>query len=203
MIKLFEYFNEQRDFPDVFNNKLKRVSNYDMDKFIDDPSKRSVRIGDYDKPDYIAFCNNFVKVGLQDPTKSIHMFLTNEKYLEAMGRILYKIIPENGANFSFSKIIFGGGLGHSYFYPKIVYDKILSKRYNGIEWYGKEGKELFKTDKEKYLNMVNAYQQKLVNEKVIGNMTYDELVDLCYQKQSPTLHIWTEAPCIHIRQEKF
>lgn len=202
MIKLFEAFAEETQFPDNFNNRLLRKVNLDYDKYIDDPSKRKVRIGDSNEPDYEAFCKNFVNVGVQDPTKSVHMFLTEKDQLGALGRCGYVVIPEKNANFSFGKFLDLGGLGNTYFFPHMVYEKFLRKKYTGILWQKYEVKELFRRNKNEYIRLVTEYQQELFDLGVIGNLTYDELFELCHKNPITQLHIWTESQCLHIKNTK-
>lgn len=201
-IKLFEAFAEEEQFPDNFNNKLKRNTNFYSEKYIDDPSKRKVKPGNYDADDYIVFGKNFVNVGVQDPTKSVHMFLTYRTDSLYDGSCKYYVIPEKDAKFSFTKVTFYGGLGTTYFHPEEVYDRILGKNYTGIKWYKDKGKKLFRTDKNKYIEEVNKYQQELFDLGVIGNLTYDELVDLCHQDPGPHWQVWTESRCLHVNREK-
>ena len=163
-LKLFENF--QSNFPDVFNKTLVRGSRVDKDEFIDDPSQRTIHLGDYsyDK-DYRQFMTSFTKYGIPDPTKSIHMFFRPkssefDKYGNA-----FEIIPQEGAKFGFTKKITGGGLGSLFF----------------DNW---------------YRIPIDEYQQSLVDSGMVGFFTYDEIIrqskesgdTLHVWTESPCLH---------------
>ena len=80
-LKIFEEFNDE--FPDVFNGTLKRGVKIDKDEYIDDPKSRKVRIGDCDEDHYREFLENYSKLGIPNPTKSVHMYFRgelNDKY---------------------------------------------------------------------------------------------------------------------------
>ena len=163
-LKLFENF--QSNFPDVFNKTLIRGSRVDKDEFIDDPSQRTIHLGDYsyDK-DYRQFMTSFTKYGIPDPTKSIHMFFRPKSgEFEKFG-VPFEIIPQEGAKFGFTKHIWNGGLGYLY-------------------W-----------QKEEDMSM-DEYQKSLVDSGMVGSFTYDEIIrqskesgdTLHVWTESPCLH---------------
>ena len=111
-LKLFEEFTD--NFPDVFNNSLIRGVKVDKDEYIDDPKSRNVRIGDSNEDNYREFLFNYSRLGIPDPTKSVHMYFKPSGDLMGMldhfGRT-YNIIPQEGATFGFNKELRNGGLG--------------------------------------------------------------------------------------------
>lgn len=163
-LKLFENF--QSNFQDVFNKTLVRGSRVDKDEFIDDPSQRTIHLGDYsyDK-DYRQFMTSFTKYGIPDPTKSIHMFFRPKSDEFEMFGVPFEIIPQEGAKFGFTKQIRYGGLGYLY-------------------W-----------QKEEDMSM-DEYQKSLVDSGMVGSFTYDEIIrqskesgdTLHVWTESPCLH---------------
>ena len=110
-LKLFENFNR---FPDVFGDKLQRGVKVNMSEYIDDPQKRKVYIGQ-DKPDYRLFLENYKKVGLQDPTCSVHFLLWPRiSWMNIYGEA-YRAIPRDDSKFSFNRQTIAGGLGSTWF----------------------------------------------------------------------------------------
>jgi len=163
-LKLFESF--QSNFPDVFNKTLVRGSRLDKGEFIDDPSQRTIHLGDfsYDK-DYRQFMTSFAKYGIPDPTKSIHMFFRPKSSEFEQFGVPFEIIPQEGAKFGFTKHIRNGGLGYLY-------------------W-----------QKEEDMSM-DEYQKSLVDSGLVGSFTYDEIIrqskesgdTLHVWTESPCLH---------------
>jgi hypothetical protein len=163
-LKLFDSF--QSNFPDVFNKTLVRGSRVDKDEFIDDPSQRTIHLGDYsyDK-DYRQFMTSFTKYGIPDPTKSIHMFFRpKSSEFEKFG-VPFEIIPQEGAKFGFTKQIGSGGLGQLFF-----------KNWDELP--------------------IVEYQQQLIDSGMVGSFTYDEIIKQSKESgdtlhvwtESPCLH---------------
>lgn len=163
-LKLFENFNSE--YPDVFNKTLIRGSRVEKDEFIDDPSKRTIHLGDaWHDEDYRKFMTSFTNFGIPDPTKSVHMFFRpkskeNDKYGSA-----FEIIPQEGAKFGFTKKITGGGLGSLFF-----------DNWDNIP--------------------IDEYQKSLVDSGMVGVMTYEEMIKMSKEQgdalhvwtESPCLH---------------
>lgn len=163
-LKLFENF--QSNFPDVFNKTLVRGSRVDKDEFIDDPSQRTIHLGDAaHNKDYRRFMTSFTNYGIPDPTKSVHMFFRpkskeNDKYGSA-----FEIMPQEGAKFGFTKKITGGGLGSLFF-----------DNWDDIP--------------------IDEYQKSLVDSGMVGYLSYEELIQMSKEEgvtlhvwtESPCLH---------------
>ena len=163
-LKLFENF--QSNFPDVFNKTLIRGSRVDKDEFIDDPSQRTIHLGDAaHNKDYRKFMTSFTNYGIPDPTKSVHMFFRpkskeNDKYGSA-----FEIMPQEGAKFGFTKKITGGGLGQLFF-----------KNWDELP--------------------IVEYQQQLIDSGMVGYLSYEELIKMSKEEgdtlhvwtESPCLH---------------
>ena len=165
-LKLFENF--QANFPNVLNKTLIRGSRVDKDEFIDDPSQRTIHLGDAaHNDDYRKFMTSFTNFGIPDPTKSVHMFFRpKSKEIDRYGSA-FEIIPQEGAKFGFTKKITGGGLGSLFF-----------DNWDDIP--------------------IDEYQQSLVDNGMVGVMTYEELIQMS-KEEGLTLHVWTESPCLHKR----
>ena len=48
---------------------------------------------------------------------------------------------------------------------------------------------------ESYGEEITNYQKELIDRGVVGKMSYQELLEMSKQG-GPTLHIWTESPCL-------
>jgi hypothetical protein len=205
-LKLFEQFTEEDTdkFPDVFNNSLLRGVNIDKDEYIDDPKPRKVSIGPSDDRDYIEFLINYSKLGIPDPTKSVHMYFkpgSKEKEMFSHYGKAYQVIPEEGAIFGFNKELRNGGLGSTWWFvertaKRFLGEYVASQYSNGYkfpDYY--ENKDLF-------IEEITKYQKDLIDAKVVGKLTYDELKEMSQNYDGETLHVWTESPCLHRRVEK-
>ena len=189
-LKIFEEFNDE--FPDVFNGTLKRGVKIDKDEYIDDPKSRKVRIGDCDEDHYREFLENYSKLGIPNPTKSVHMYFRgelNDKYGNQ-----YNIIPKKDAVFGFCKHIDSGNgtLGNTYFGVNFIVNKYMNKNIDIFDDYFTDYYE----DEKKYLEEVTEYQKKLIDLGLVGVLTYDELVKMS-KEEGETLQVWTESPCLH------
>jgi hypothetical protein len=195
-IKLFENFDyHNNDFPDIFGKSLKRgVLFVDETNYIDDPKLRKVSTGDSSRSVYVEFLKNFKNVGLQDPTKSVHFFLNLPKEREDLIRRFgtpYWVTPEKDAKFSFNIELRNGGLGSHFFKADRTIEELVNKEDPDFnpDWTSEffEYQYVPENDKE----IVSAYQRFLIKNRVVGNLTYEELLKLA-QKGSNPLHIWTE-----------
>ena len=163
-LKLFENF--QSNFPDVFNKTLIRGSRVEKDEFVDDPSKRTIHLGDaFRNEDYKRFMTSFTNFGIPDPTKSVHMFFRPKSKEIDMYGSGFEISPQEGAKFGFTKKITGGGLGSLFF-----------DNWDDIP--------------------VDEYQKSLVDSGMVGKLTYEELIQMSKEEgvtlhvwtESPCLH---------------
>jgi hypothetical protein len=163
-LKLFENF--QSNFPDVFNKTLIRGSRVDKDEFIDDPSQRTIHLGDaWRNEDYKRFMTSFTNFGIPDPTKSIHMFFRIKSKEFGMYGEPFEITPQQGAKFGFTKKITGGGLGSLFF-----------DNWDNIP--------------------IDEYQKTLVDSGMVGSLSYEELIQMSKEEgvtlhvwtESPCLH---------------
>jgi hypothetical protein len=160
------------DFPNVFNGKLVRGSRMDSDEFVDDPSKRKVHLGD-------AAHN-----------KDYRQFMTNwSKYG----------IPDP------TKSI------HMFFRPKGNNTDMYGPTYEIIPQKGAKfgftkkitGGGLGSLFFDNWDDIpLDEYQQSLIDDGMVGFMTYDEIVEAS-NVDGVTLHVWTESPCLHKRIKVF
>jgi len=196
-LKLFEEFTDR--FPDVFNKSLIRgVKGMDKDEYIDDPKSRNVRIGSSDDEDYREFLFNYSRLGIPDPTKSVHMYFNPSGFslnqLDNFGKS-YNIIPQDGATFGFNKELRNGGLGSTWWFVRDMVRDFLGKdsqEYRFPSYY--ENKDLF-------IKAITKYQKDLIGAGVVGKLTYDELLKMSKEESKP-LQVWTESPCLHKRVQK-
>jgi hypothetical protein len=190
-LKLFEDFNQEQ-FPDVFDDALVRGVKIDKEEYIDDPKLRIVSTGNSSEKNYVDFLKNYKSLGLQDPTQSIHFYLDPNGELKSTldwyGNA-YKVIPQIGAKFSFNIVLLNGGLGTTYFFKSSVLRKFtdLSDKDFNPDW-----------EKNVDLdgNETTLYQKFLIKNKVVGNLTYDELLELSKSGNRP-MQIWTESSVLH------
>lgn len=191
-LKLFENF---QNFPDVFGESLMRGVRVDREEYIDDPKLRKVSTGSSNDEQYVNFLKNYKNVGLQDPTQSVHFYLDPTKSqisnLGSYGKS-YRVIPEKGAKFSFNIELRNGGLGSTYFFIERTlkdFTDLDDKDFNSdwMEIY--DGSEL-------NIDQLNDYQNFLIKNKVVGNLTYDELLELSKNGSQP-MQIWTESKVLH------
>jgi hypothetical protein len=163
-LKLFENF--QSNFPDVFNKTLIRGSRIDKDEFIDDPSKRTIQLGDAaNNEEYRRFMTSFTNFGIPDPTKSVHMFFRPKSKEIDMYGSGFEISPQEGSKFGFTKKITGGGLGSLFF-----------DNWDDIP--------------------IDEYQKSLVDSGQVGSLSYEELIQMSKESgdtlhvwtESPCLH---------------
>ena len=222
-LKLFEDFNQ---FPNVFGDKLTRGAKVDMSEYIDNPSKRKVKIGSQENDDYRLFLENYAKLGLQDPTRAVHFYLRPDRDSLSMMNFYgntFKVIPHESAKFSFSREIRNGGLGSTWYFisrtladigilinvdynPKINPDKINQL----LEVFHLEDKsqipqvikslinleDMYNEDKQKFIDLITGYQKLLIQSDVVGNLSYKELLELSNQPGKP-IQIWTESEVLH------
>jgi hypothetical protein len=195
-LKLFEEFTH--NFPDVFNNSLLRGVNIDKDEYIDNPKSRTVNTGPSSDNDYKEFLINYSKLGIPDPTKSVHMYFkpgaSQREMINYYGKA-YNVIPEEGALFGFNKELRNGGLGSTWWFVERTAKDFLSKdiasQYsNGYEF------PHYEEDKEIFIEAITKYQKDLIHAGVVGKLTYDELMKMS-EKEGDPLQVWTEAPCLH------
>lgn len=194
-LKIFENFDI--NFPDVFKNSLIRGVKIDKDEYIDDPKSRRVSTGVSTDEEYINFLKNYKNVGLQNPTQSVHLYLNPTKnQINNLGWYgnSYRVIPEKGANFSFNIELRNGGLGSTYFFIDRTledFTDLNDKDFNSdwMEIY--DGSEL-------NIDQLNDYQNFLIKNGVVGNLTYDELLELSKNSSLP-MQIWTENKVLHKR----
>ena len=199
-LKLFEEFSN--NFPDVFNNSLLRGVNIDKEEYIDDPKSRRVSIGNSDDDDYREFLSNYSKLGIPDPTKSIHMYFkpgsSQKEMLSYYGKA-YNVIPQEGAIFGFNKELRNGGLGSTWWFVERTAKDFLSKdvasKYYRYEF------PYYHTDKDLFTEAITKYQKDLIEGGVIGKLTYDELMKMSDGDSEP-LQVWTESPCLLRRIKK-
>ena len=220
-LKLFE--NYISDFPDVFGSSLIRGVKIDKEEYIDDPKSRKISTGNSNDEDYVAFLENYKNLGLQDPTKSIHFYLKpTDKSIDMMSYYgnEYRILPRKDAKFSFNKELIGGGLGSTWWFMDRTSEELLNKKLKDIipgytfdhddydDWDDDWNKVYpqYNDNNDLVLNcyedpklfheVSSKYQQALIDGGVVGNLTYDELLDLAKENQQ-TLQIWTETPVLH------
>jgi hypothetical protein len=197
-IKLFENFDT--NFPDVFGDSLLRGVKIDKEEYIDDPKSRRVSTGASIDEEYVNFLKNYKNVGLQDPTQSVHFYLNPTKnQIDNLGWYgnSYKVIPESGAKFSFNIELRNGGLGSTYFFIERTLkdftdlgDKDLDPNWLEIDGYSL----MQKSESDK--NILNNYQKFLIKNGVVGNLTWEELLELSKSGSKP-MQIWTENPVLH------
>jgi hypothetical protein len=200
-LKLFEEFSD--NFPDVFNKSLIRGVKVDKEEYIDDPRSRNVRIGSSDDEDYREFLFNYSRLGIPDPTKSVHMYFNPSGFslnqLDNFGKT-YNVIPQEGATFGFNKELRNGGLGSTFWFVERTAKDFLSKdvasKYsNGYEF------PHYDEDKDLFIESITKYQKDLIEGGVVGKLTYDELMKISQSDGEP-LQVWTESPCLLRRVEK-
>jgi|APSaa5957512535_1039671.scaffolds.fasta_scaffold62779_3 hypothetical protein len=195
-IRLFEKFYED-EFPDIFGNSLLRGVKVDKEEYIDDPKLRNVSTGQSMDEDYVSFLNNYKNLGLQNPTKSIHFYLnpteSQTKYLSWYGNP-YKPIPNKDAKFSFSRELRNGGLGSTWWFVERTIEEFLD--IDNPLWSGYWDFPDMEENKSDFLKEISNYQNLLIKGGVVGNLTYDELLDLSKKGES-NLQIWTESSVLH------
>jgi hypothetical protein len=196
-LKLFEKFSD--NFPDVFNNSLIRGVKVDKEEYIDDPRSRNVRIGSSDDEDYREFLFNYSRLGIPDPTKSVHMYFNTSGDLKGMmldyfGKT-YNVIPQEGATFGFNKELRNGGLGSTWWDVNRTAKDFLGKDSNEYRF------PSYYKNKDLFIKAITKYQKDLIDAGVVGKLTYDELVKMSKEEGKP-LQVWTESPCLHKRVQK-
>jgi hypothetical protein len=190
-LKKYKLFESVDNFPDVFNDTLIRGVKLDKDEFVDDPKTRKVSLGSSDDEDYRAFIANYAKLGIPDPTESVHMYFKPTRDLFSTIKYYgtsYRVIPEKGALFGFNKELRNGGLGSTWFFYDRISKDFLNKTVNKFP--------SFHDNKEEFIKAITDYQQDLIDGGVIGVLTYDELLKMS-DKELDTLQVWTESPCLH------
>ena len=191
-LKIFEDFNNL--FPDVFNGTLVRGVKIDKDEYIDDPKLRTVSSGNSYDEDYIEFINNYSKLGIPHPLKSVHMYFRQEEDSSiAWYGTAFDIIPQEGAIFGFNKELRNGGLGSTWFFVDRTAKDFLGKTIKPFPDYYE--------DKDGFMKAITEYQQMLIDGGVVGTLTYDELLKMS-KEEGETLQVWTEYPCHHKKHIK-
>ena len=193
-IKLFEEFSDK--FPDLFNGALLRGvrtfnGKVDREEYIDDPKSRKISIGQSDDVDYREFLSNFSKLGIPDPTKSIHMYFRPNLEISQMVNYYgntYDIIPQEGSTFGFNKELRNGGLGSTWWFQERTLKDFLNKSTSKFTDYY--------DNKDKFIEDITKYQQILIDGGVVGKLTYEELIKMS-KEDGDTLQVWTEYPCLH------
>jgi hypothetical protein len=202
-IKLFENFENHNEYPDVFGDFLIRGVKIDKDEYIDDPKLRNVSTGSSKDEDYVSFLKNYKNIGLQDPTKSVHFYLNPNidqiKHLDWYGNS-YKPIPSKDAKFSFNKELRNGGLGSTWWFIERTLTDFLNMSDKDITKFLTIPK-LYRKNKSEFFKRVTEYQNLLVEGGVVGNLTYNELLDLA-KEGGKNLQIWTENTVLHKKIEK-
>jgi len=191
-LKIFEDFNNL--FPDLFNGTLVRGVKIDKDEYIDDPKLRTVSSGNSYDEDYIEFINNYSKLGIPHPLKSVHMYFRQEEDSSiAWYGTAFDIIPQEGAIFGFNKELRNGGLGSTWFFVDRTTKDFLGKTIKPFPDYYE--------DKDGFMKAITEYQQMLIDGGVVGTLTYDELLKMS-KEEGETLQVWTEYPCHHKKHIK-
>lgn len=200
-LRLFESFNGfPNGFPNVFNNNLLRGVKNDNIEYIDDPSTRKISTSSSDDEFYIIFLKNYSKLGIPDPTKSIHMYFNPDddkiSMISYYGKP-YNIYPKKESTFGFCKELRNGGLGSTYWFPDRTFKDFLGKDIN--DYFPEDFIPVTVDDEEitRYSELVTKYQQMLIDAGVVGKLTYNELIDLS-KNPDITLQVWTESPCLHV-----
>lgn len=187
-LKLFEEFTDK--FPDVFNNSLLRGVNIDKDEYIDDPKSRTVNTGPSSDNDYKEFLNNYSKLGIPDPSKSVHMYFkpgsSQREMINYYGKT-YKVIPQEGATFGFNKELRNGGLGSTWWFVERTAKDFLNKSVDKFPSY--------EDNKVAFIEAITKYQKDLIHAGVVGKLTYNELMEMSKGNGEP-LQVWTESPCL-------
>lgn len=193
-LKLFENF---QNFPDVFGESLMRGVRVDHEEYIDDPKLRKVSTGSSNAEQYVNFLKNYKNVGLQDPTKSVHFYLNPTENQTRTYGDTYRVIPEKGAKFSFNIELRNGGLGSTFFFIERTLrdftdldDKDFNTNY--LEQLIRYDTTRVEIDRD----ILDSYQNFLIKNKVVGNLTYDELLELSKNGSQP-MQIWTESKVLH------
>ena len=200
-IKLFESFQ----FDDVFNDKLWRGIKGVDDEFIDDPSKRTIRLGSYSEghdgyESYKKYLETIGEFNIPDPTKSVHFILSSRK--EASSSInyygdLYRVIPQKGSRFGFCiREVRGGGLGETWFHSDSIAKQFIGKNYPNFEHHLDRSHYLSqRLDPNEIEHLYKPYIKDLIDSKVIGSLSYDELVKMT-SENIEKMYIWTDSPCL-------
>lgn len=196
-MKHLKKFNENSEFKNPFNDRLFRgVKNPPSDKYIDDPSKREIKIGfisewhdGYDQ--YKEYMNNFKNYGIPCPTKSVHMLCCTAKMMKKYSGLfgeMHSVSPESGSKFGFCKFAGGGGIGDTWFKTNIIYSKYFNERIKPLS---------DEIDNPDYSKLCDKYVKKMIDNDIIGSMSYDELLEYCYKPKSDIItFIWTDSPCL-------
>lgn len=197
-IKLFESFE---NFPDVFGDNLIRGVKIEKDEYIDDPKSRKVSTGTSKDKEYVDFLKNYKNLGLQDPTQSVHFFINpSDEEIFLVNSFFgnsYRVIPEKNSKFSFNIELRNGGLGSTFFFIERTLRDFTNLDDNNFnpDWLDMDGYSLMdksKSDK----SILDDYQKLLIKNKVVGNLTYDELLNLSKKGGQP-IQIWTENKVLH------
>lgn len=187
MVLTYESFNNKIEYPNNFNSLLIRYTNNTPDEYIDDPSNRKIRPGDsYDK-EYLEFLNSWGKF-IQNPSKSIHMYVTDKINNDSnFGKNINCVLPKIDSKFGYCKYIDGHGIGDTYWKS----NEISKKYFNDNTFYLP-----YESDNKNFKELCNEWQQKLIDNNIVGEYTYSELIDICNNFDGTPFFIWTEFPCL-------
>jgi hypothetical protein len=224
--KYIQNFNEHQENPYPFNvsgaPNLVRGVRIDKLEYVDDPKLRKISTGESKEIRYVSFLKNYKKLGIQDPTKSIHCILNpkqkkKEEIEHSYGNI-YRVFTTKDTTFSFCTHLRNGGLGSTFWFPErfdvksdsisreLFYD-LYGKNIDEFSFYPEYGTisrelfyDLYDKNIDKFFEIITDYQKKLIEKGVVGNITYNELLEL---PEDLTLQLWTESPVLHKRAEHY
>lgn len=198
-------------YPSSFGGRLIRGVNLSHEDYLDDPSKRKVSIGvASNDPCYRRFAENWVKTGIPDPTKSVHMFFGDTddvkdsiRFFKMNGGSAYSVYPKEGAEFGFCIETRNGGLGSAWFSQQRTLKDFL-----GIDFFEFEGKRHYDLREEAeeledhewpdFMRAVTHYQKMLFDAGVVGKISYDDLAKMQVEKG---IQVWTESTCHLVKTE--
>jgi hypothetical protein len=198
------------DFPDNFSGALIRgVKMNKQELFVDEPGKRKVSVGDSNDENYLKFIQVLSKNLSERVDKSVHMLLSrgsgDMNSLSRFGNI-YRCVPEKGATFSYCTYHKNGGVGNLWFFAA----QILRENMKHIDLLTAHldtssteetidviSNMAYEKDKWQLENILEGYVNWLYDIEIIGDMTYDELVEKC-KTETRTIHVWTESDVLHV-----
>lgn len=186
MILTYENYNNNIEYPDNFNSLLIRYTNNTPDEYIDNPSKRIINISARENNIYMEYLNNWGKF-TQNPLKSVHMYLTDIiKNDSNFGKNINNVFPKIGSKFGYCKFTDGYGIGDTWWKSNEISQKYFNKSFYITDY--DEDDEIIET--------YNNWQKKLIDNKIVGEYSYNELMDICKNFDGNHLFIWTESPCL-------
>lgn len=187
MVLTYESFNNKIQYPDNFNSLLIRYTNNTPDEYIDVPSERMISISARENNIYMEYLNNWGKY-IQNPLKSVHMYVTNKINNDSnFGKNINRVLPKMDSKFGYCKYIDGHGIGDTYWKS----NEISKKYFNDNTFYLP-----YESDNKNFKELCTEWQQKLIDNKIVGEYTYDELITICKNFDGTPFFIWTESPCL-------